>query len=218
LDRNDDAGSDSEAPTGLAEFVGAGIAPLPSRDALTEAIQPNVDTARVGRHIDRYLAREDTEDLRELYCSAWPLVLDISDEAPAISAKVAARAVLALRDINVRDLVVARLTPGNLDADCITGQAGGLLRELPAPAWETETGWDLVRTRSRLQDRLIRLCAMTPDSHAAPVLSMLAAWAWWNGNGALARVALERAMDCEPDYRLAQLLQQMLLLNIRPHA
>ena len=62
----------------------------------------------------------------------------------------------------------------------------------------------------------MRLCAMTPDSHAAPVLSVLAAWAWWNGNGALARVALDRALRCDPGYRLAQLIEQVVDLAIRP--
>ena len=35
-------------------------------------------------------------------------------------------------------------------------------------------------------------------------------------NGALARVALERALRCEPGYRLALLLEQMVDLAIRP--
>jgi hypothetical protein len=83
--------------------------------------------------------------------------LDTGDDAIEVTARVAARAVLALRNITVRDLVVARLTPGTLDVDAIPGATGALLRSLPPAAWETDTGWDRIRTMSRLQDRLVRL-------------------------------------------------------------
>ena len=72
--------------------------------------------------------------------------------------------------------------------------------------------------QSRAQDALIRLCAMLPDHVAVPGLSVLASFAWWRGDDALARVALGRALRCDPDYRLAQLLQHMVDLGIRPEA
>jgi hypothetical protein len=216
LNSGDGTGSPAGSASAVAELVGAGIAPLPSRDALTAAVQPAGDEVWVARHIVRYTARGDDPDLLNLYCSAWPVVLDTGDDAPTVTAKVAARAVMALASITVRDLVVARLTPGTLDATAIPGNAGALLRTLPAPPWQTETGWELIRTCARLQDRLVRLCAMTPDSHAAPPLSVLASWAWWHGDGALARVALDRALHCAPEYRLALLLQRMVDLAIRP--
>jgi len=68
------------------------------------------------------------------------------------------------------------------------------------------------------QDALIHLCAMLPDHVAAPALSVLASFVWWRGDGALARVALDRALRCDPTYRLAQLLQRMVDLAIRPVA
>jgi Domain of unknown function (DUF4192) len=71
-------------------------------------------------------------------------------------------------------------------------------------------------TQNGLQARLIGLSAMLPDSHAAPVLTLLASFTWRRGDGAMARVALARALRCDPDYRLALLLQQMVDLAIRP--
>jgi transposase len=59
---------------------------------------------------------------------------------------------------------------------------------------------------------------MLPDDLAAPALSLLASFTWWRGDGALARVALARALRCDPEYRLALLLQQMVELAIRPQA
>ena len=69
-----------------------------------------------------------------------------------------------------------------------------------------------------LQHRLVTLCAMTPDSHAAPPLTVLGCWAWWRGDGALARAATERALRCDPGYRLAELHHLLISHNVRPPA
>jgi len=57
---------------------------------------------------------------------------------------------------------------------------------------------------------------MLPDDVAAPALSVLASFTWWRGDGALTRVALARALRCDPGYRLALLLEQLVDLAIRP--
>jgi Domain of unknown function (DUF4192) len=57
---------------------------------------------------------------------------------------------------------------------------------------------------------------MLPDDLATPALSVLASYVWWRGDGAVALVALARALRCDADYRLAQLLEQMVDLAIRP--
>lgn len=216
LDPTTPTGGITESSTAVAELVGAGVAPLPSREALAATLQEGADAKDVERHIARYLVRDNGGDLLDVYCSAWLVVLDTGDEALPLTSKVAARAVLALREVAVRDLVVARLTPGTLAVSDVPGTAGALLRTLPPPPWATDTGWDRIHTMSRLQHRLTRLCAMTPDSYAAPACSVLASWAWWRGDGALARVALERALRCDPGYRLSQLLEQVVDLAIRP--
>ncbi|MFW5472292.1 DUF4192 domain-containing protein [Knoellia sp. CPCC 206450] len=214
LDTGEASAASPATSTAVADLVAAGVAPLASRNALVAVVEPTADATAVARHISRYTARK--ENLLELYCSAWPVVLDTRDGTPQMTPKVAARAVLAIHDVSVRDLLVARLTPGTLDPDHVPGITGAQLRSLPTPAWERDSGWDRVRTHSRLQDRLVRLCAMTPDSHAAPPLSVLGTWAWWRGDGALARVAVNRALRSQPEYRLAILLERILDLAIPP--
>ncbi len=54
------------------------------------------------------------------------------------------------------------------------------------------------------------------EADAAPVCTMLAWAAHALGQGALAAVAVERALDCEPDYYLAQLIQAALAGMMRP--
>ena len=49
-----------------------------------------------------------------------------------------------------------------------------------------------------MQARLVTLSQHATDEHAAPILTVLAAYAWWHGDGALARVAIDRALRATP--------------------
>ncbi|NED94989.1 DUF4192 domain-containing protein [Phytoactinopolyspora alkaliphila] len=63
---------------------------------------------------------------------------------------------------------------------------------------------------------LIALAQSAPDECCAPACTVLAAIAYQHGRGALAAVALERALRHEPDYRLARLLQALLAGQVDP--
>ena len=146
--------------------------------------------------------------------AAWPRILD--PDGPVITVEDEALAAMSLLDIEIRDGLVAWLCPGTLGLDkfsqdiqkLFSGLGKSLDREDVDP---TSTG-----AQNGIQARLIGLCAMLPDQDAAPALSLLASFTWWHGDGALARVALARALRCDPEYRLAQLLEQMVDLAIRP--
>jgi hypothetical protein len=146
--------------------------------------------------------------------AAWPRVLDSA--APAITPEDAALAAVSLLDIEIRDAMVAWLCPGTLALDELGEDVQDLFCGLER-TWDREdiepasTG-----AQNAIQARLIGLCAMLPDDLAAPALSALASYVWWRGDGALARVALARALRCDPTYRLALLLEQMVDLAIRP--
>jgi hypothetical protein len=72
--------------------------------------------------------------------------------------------------------------------------------------------------RQRIERRLCELSAALPDAWAVSTLTVLASFTWWRGDGALTRVALDRALRLDPHYRLAQLLERMVELAIRPEA
>jgi hypothetical protein len=57
-------------------------------------------------------------------------------------------------------------------------------------------------------------CAL--DENAAPICSALACVAYQLGNGALANIAVERALRCEPQYSLARLIDASLQAQIEP--
>jgi len=61
------------------------------------------------------------------------------------------------------------------------------------------------------------LTRIAPDGWAAPAATLLAFAAYQRGNGTLARLAADRALDDIPDYPLAALVATALDLAIPPH-
>ena len=64
--------------------------------------------------------------------------------------------------------------------------------------------------------RLVELARSVPEDVRPPVLTLLAHLAWWTGDGTVAGVALEESLRIDPDYRLAQLMMQLLAAGVRP--
>ncbi|MEW1955298.1 DUF4192 domain-containing protein [Terrabacter sp. NPDC080008] len=77
-------------------------------------------------------------------------------------------------------------------------------------------GWDEAVASRLVLSRLEQVCRATPGAHAAPVLSVLASLAWWVGDGARAGVAVDQALELEPEHRLSLLVRQSLDHGIRP--
>ena len=185
------------------------------RESLARQVEAGPQAAAVGKVIRSGEKVGDcTAVPRSELFAAWPRILD--PDAPDIAPEDAAMAAMSLLDIEIRDGMVAWLCPGTLALKELGVDIQKLFCGLES-ALDME-GIDSASTgaQNAIQDRLIRLCAMLPDELAAPVLTVLASFTWWRGDGALARVALARALRCNPDYRLAQLLEQMVDLAIRP--
>jgi hypothetical protein len=134
----------------------------------------------------------------------------------------------SLRDVHLRDGLVAWLCPGSLPLECLSADVVDAVRTcLPAPGGSAGparlgrphlSGGDTTVVGRRHLVRLQHLVRVVPDEHAAAPLTVLANLAWWLGDGALARTCLERALDASPGYRLALLLERMLDLGIRPRS
>jgi Domain of unknown function (DUF4192) len=198
----------------VSEFVGRGVAPHSDRESLAKQVEAGPQARAAAQLLNaRQISGRELGTRAELF-AAWPRILDL--DTPDIAPEDAAMAAMSLLDIEIRDGIVAWLCPGTLALDELSEDIQKLFCGLES-ALDME-GIDSASTRAQncLQDRLIRLSAMLPDNHAAPVLTVLASFTWWRGDGALARVALTRALRCNPGYRLALLLQQMVDLAIRP--
>jgi hypothetical protein len=217
------AGSPIPAPAdtpAVAEFVGLGVSPLPGRGALAALVaadperSESVGTAMAER-ADRSAALGKVSHRFEAL-SAWAVALGLrgaGDDQSAVEAlrpDQVALLVDSLRDLELRDALVAWLCPGSLPEDCLSPDVVDAVHTcLPRSDEDTPA-------RRRHLVRLQHLVRAVPDEHAAPPLTVLANLAWWLGDGALARTCLERALGASPGYRLARLLEQMLDLGVRP--
>lgn len=157
---------------------------------------------------------------REL--ALWSRVLCGEDGAEAIGAMSSqdlATLAVSLTDVDLRDALIAWLCPGTLPPELIDPRLFvQMSRALPEPLSAGGDSGDTgqVIGGQRRERRLCELCAALPDAWAVPILTVLASYTWWRGDGALTRVALDRALRIDPHYRLAQLLVRMVDLAIRP--
>ena len=88
-------------------------------------------------------------------------------------------------------------------------------RHPTAETVDSEVVW---MERDALLHRLLALCRSVPDEcavEAAAVCTVAAHVAWIGGDGAIARVAVDRAVRLDPGYRLARLLERLIDLGLR---
>jgi hypothetical protein len=217
----------------VAEFVGRGICPLPDRTALADRVEissillSRAVSALAGEWLE--LRREATdageaelEDCRASELAVWSRVLCDADDAVPIHdlpPQDLAILVVSLTDVDLRDGLIAWLCPGTLPIELIDPTLFLLMsRSLHEPVWLSGDLGDSeqVMALQRVEHRLCELCAALPDEWAVSALTVLASFTWWRGDGALTRIALDRALRVDPHYRLAQLLERMVDLAIRP--
>ena len=168
----------------------------------------------------------------------------VAKSAPARGHESWAWAVVSLVDVSVRDLLIAWMCPGTLDLSVFPASLRRLA-EAELPSRRDVLGWagvDLGSVGPRgleegdggatdaidepaddvahegLVDRLAMVCREAPSELSPGPLTVLAHVVWWLGDGALARTALDRALEVDPDYRLAMLLGRMVDVAVRPRA
>jgi len=177
-------------------------------------------------------AESELHDFRASELAVWSRVLCDEDDAepiPELPPQDLALLAASLTDVDLRDALIAWLCPGTLAPDLIdpvlfVQLSGALPHPWPVldegdAAMDDEGDVDTMERvirGQRIERRLCELSAGLPDEWAAPTLTLLAAFTWWRGDGALTRIALDRALRTEPDYRLAQLLERMVDLAVRP--
>ncbi|HEX6888559.1 MAG TPA: DUF4192 domain-containing protein [Candidatus Nanopelagicales bacterium] len=190
-----------------AEYVYAGYAPLGSREALAARVAPDASRTRcVARSLRNRRPARALERWRDIELAHLTGLLLPGEPPPSrssalhsgtaarflgtpVDARLAARAIHALADITVRDTLLLRLVVAD-DHD--------------PRAWRDTI--DLMADLTR--------CA--PTGWAAPPATLLAIVAWMRGEGALASVALARAVKDDPGYRLAHLAREVIGRGMDP--
>ncbi len=222
----------AEVPA-VADFVAMGRSPLTDRAGIEARLlpDPGEDRELVSRAVARRRrGAESTGSAGALLPSAlavWARVLATVDgRSPAaadatwaagLGADDLALLACSLRDLDVRDGIIARLCPGALPAGALDAGLDAALDEaLPVPVWSTLDGPEAGQVLDACLDRLIAVTRRLPDAEAPPLLCVVASLAWWQGDGTLTRAALERVFALDEKYRLARLLARMVDLAIRP--
>lgn len=108
----------------------------------------------------------------------------------------AAELVANFKFIMVRDRLLADI-PGIDEAtqDLLLGQTK------QSPHWQRV---------DRASEVLFHLYMRTDGTDAAPVLTSLGIIQWWEGHGSKAHECFQRALEADPEYRLAQLTDQLV--------
>lgn len=224
----------------VADFVALGVLPAMDRDALAElvACEGSVRSKQVATALTTLRTRRRRTMTVEAACRAWRAVFvehagSLDDPLPMampLAPRDVAEAAAALLDVHWRDALLAWLCPGSLPAHSLPKGYRGALFGVPrlAPRRRsdrtsgagpgTPTVSEEVHARQVIA-RLHELARALPDTAgeaAAAVLTVDAHVLWWHGDGAMSSVALERALRISPDYTLAQLLDRIVGVGIRP--
>ncbi|MCX6433850.1 MAG: DUF4192 family protein, partial [Actinobacteria bacterium] len=179
-----------------AEFTGLGQAPLPDRGSIEDSMAADPEqVAEVARRLPAGLPGRSTARRRR---QVWrdrslELVRVALVEPPRVgrtveSPSVIARLLLGLADIRVRDTALWDLAHGEQD--------------------------DL----RRALDVLTQALRAAPEGLVAPVATCVAIVAWQLGDGTRASIAVERALQDEPEYSLAALVSASLRAGLPPQA
>lgn len=198
----------AENPAALS-LIGTGSAPMKDRQAVEDQLAP---TPRASAVLDLIAAeRAAGNPTGEAAAEAWGAVLTSTDPLTDQTIATASLALTLGESKQFRDTLLAWMNPGLLPLEMADPTVLALLQKVQGPATTPDAPETSART---ITDRLITLCANLPDSEAAPALTVLANYAWCNGNGTIASLALQRALSAQPDYSLALLLHRMVSLGI----
>ncbi|MBM6404134.1 DUF4192 domain-containing protein [Phycicoccus sp. CSK15P-2] len=207
----------------VAELVALGRSPLPDRRSVDALVEPSGPTRAVADRLAALPAQ--TVRRRRAAVRAWSRVLRTPATAPPhdhhVGASDVAVAVRGLTDVPLRDGVVSWVAPGVLPRSAVDARVVRLL-EGCLPRWGAMGSWGTGSPdpggRGLVVERLIGLARAVPDDRpadAAAACTVLAQAAWHDGDGALTRAALGRALRLDPGYRLALLLDTVVGAGLR---
>jgi hypothetical protein len=94
-------------------------------------------------------------------------------------------------------------------------QAGALASLLRQPQ-ARDQAWLATDDQPWQRQLWFDLTRRVPDSHAGPVATLAAWWAWRTGNEMLAVEALRRALDCDPHSGFTQTIATLITAKIDP--
>jgi hypothetical protein len=232
---------DLESTAVGAHMVLAGSSVADCREDLAR-IRPATGNARrsVSRVCVRWRARHDEAQAdggdalrawREQSVTAWRAAVaaelvgtaaDLRPGAQPVSVSTLGKIEAALADRRVRDGVLVTLVPGTRDlaersvrddATAASAEMADAVGAIIDPRCAVEPPAVETAAHVRVLESVV---AHGRRGAQPPALTLLALLAWWQGDGARARLLLERALSEDPAYTLAQLLDATLAAAVPP--
>ncbi len=186
---------DGSAHPASATLDGAGLRVLPGRAAVAARIAP--------------VGGETAESMRQATRRAEQHVARLLARVRKSSRIGAARRMIAAEGLAAVGAMILRYrNDGRFTSDYEIARISVALRDLRV----RDDAW--ARMDPEYADAYLRLWTdvvrRAQPGHVAPAASLLAFVAWQSGDGALANVALDRALTDDPGYSMAQLLRQVI--------
>lgn len=119
------------------------------------------------------------------------------------------RATAAMQSSWTRDTVLSWLAPDAFDPELLTRDGLRPLRTA-LRAVHADPDPDVAL------GRVVRWACSVPPEHATPLWAVVAAHEWARGGGALASIALDRALSADPQHPLSRLVERCLALGVSP--
>jgi len=174
------------------ELVALGSAPFVSREAMQESLESrSLSTQESAARIEAYNAVFDhvsTDLVRDQIATRTACI------------KRAFEILTRTNELEWDDIAVVCVVVEDIR------MRDGLLRRC----------FDNRDARGLILERLRQVIRVATAVHVPALSTVLAGVAWLDGNGALAQIGLNRAMDEDPTYTLAQLLTLALSHNVPP--
>lgn len=186
----------------VAEYVGRGVSPLPDRHALVAALAPDPLLVRAAATAAGRLRPTPVEGLL-----AWERL--VAGESRESGGEDLFTTLAFVGHVRGRDALLSRLVPLGVADDGLYGRCDG-------GEGDHTRHVDPLARRSAVRAALIRLVRASPPGWRAITLTILGAWAWDAGDGALASVATALALQEDPSCTLAGVVARLVQFDIRP--
>lgn len=209
----------------VADKVLGEVEPCADREALEDTLAPAyLLLQRAILAMAQQPVPSTSMDDADVVAAAWAAVLDVSDGAPQVHRlppDTLVEVLLSLQDVQQRDELIAWLMPHALGmGELVPELRAALVDQLADPIWRRpdsgSAGFEHSVAVQRITYRLQQLVALTPDPFVDGAATLLALWCWSHGSGALASIAVDRALDSNPAYAMANLIGQALAQGLPP--
>ena len=181
------------------EYIVRGSSPFATREAMEDALQP-IEISTTDKK-----ARDSS-------------LIEVLDRVKNNTHETTRQSTQAINDFRLS--IVEELISRLRDSSTLDWPDSGLLiaglHDIHIRDCLLKRLLDDFELRSQVKAHLLAVIPRSSESSVVVLATALAGCVWLDGNGALASVALHRALECDPSYSLAVLLNRAISFGVPP--